>query len=140
MIVLRALATMGSLACIQATLAQGLNIGLEVQHISVALTTESIIQNQASLNFDISNAMSSPATITQMSATVGILGNTILSFDQTFDSFVVPASGTANSGIVSNVTLTEGPLSLIQIILLPALDIINAAVTVNMQQSGIPSK
>lgn len=73
--------------------------------------------------------MATPVTITSMTAGVGILGIPILSFDQAFPSFVVPASGTANSGTIPNATLTEGTLSLLQIILLPAMDLVNASIT-----------
>lgn len=78
----------------------------------------------------MANALSTPATITSMSAKFGILGLPILSFDQPFDSFVVPALGTANSGTIPNVTLNEGVLSTLQIVLLPALDIIEADVSI----------
>ena len=92
-----------------------------------------------------------------MTANLGNLGLTIISFDQDFGSFVVPASGTANSGNV-NVTLTLGPLTLVELLLLPQLDLISSEVTVSyvyylssnkqllteyvcrMQQAGIPSK
>ncbi|KAH8114353.1 hypothetical protein DFH11DRAFT_1544093 [Phellopilus nigrolimitatus] len=138
------------LECASVVLAQGLSAGLQISHISVALTSESITMNQASLNFDVgvndasrsvSNTMSLPVTIARMAADIGILlkDNVILSFDHEFDSFVVPSSSTANSGDVSNVTLTEGLLSTLQIITLPALDIIDANMSISMQQTGVPA-
>ncbi|THH11006.1 hypothetical protein EW145_g948 [Phellinidium pouzarii] len=138
MVVLRVSTVLGTLSCAALVFAQGLNAGLQVSHISVALTDAAILQNQASMNFDVTNTMPTSVTITSMSAVIGILGNPILSFDQAFPSFVVPASGTANSGTIPNATLTEGALSLLQIILLPDLDIINADMTLSMQQIGIP--
>lgn len=92
-----------------------------------------------------------------MTANLGNLDLTIITFDQDFGSFTVPASGTANSGNV-NVTLTLGPLTLVELLLLPQLDLISSEVTVSyvyhlssnkqllmgymhrMQQTGIPSK
>ena len=78
----------------------------------------------------VENELTSAVTISQINAKIGVLGIPILSFDHNFgSSFVVPASGTANSGNITNVTLTEGVLSAVQIILLPSLDVIGADIT-----------
>lgn len=45
------------------------------------------------------------------------------SFNQDFDSFVVPAGGTANSGRFDNVLLTKGALASLPIIPLGYLDV-----------------
>ena len=65
-----------------------------------------------------------------MIAKLGILDLPILSFDHTFtNNLVIPAGGTVNSGNISNVTLTEGILSTVQILVLPALDVFDTDVT-----------
>lgn len=74
--------------------------------------------------------MSMPVTISHMTADLGTLGVTLLSFDQNFSSFVVPASGTANSGNIPNTTLALGPLAIAEFLLLRNIDIIKALVTV----------
>lgn len=86
------------------------------------------------------NTASSPVTISHMNAQLGVLGLIpILSFDHTFNNFVIPAGGTANSGTISNVTLTVGVLSTVEILLLPELDVLEADITLGMAQNGVPS-
>ena len=59
----------------------------------------------------------------------GVNGETFARFDNGFDSFVIPAHGTANSGRVKNVLLTQGAIATLGIIPLGKLDTF-AAVTV----------
>ncbi len=59
----------------------------------------------------------------------GVNGEIFAHFDQGFDSFVVPAHGTANSGTFGNVLLTNGALASLVIIPLGFLDI-SVAITV----------
>ena len=56
----------------------------------------------------------------------GVNGETFAHFDQGFDSFVVPAHGTANSGRVPNVLLTQGAIASLGIIPLGKLDVFSA--------------
>ena len=56
----------------------------------------------------------------------GVNGETFAHFDQAFDSFVVPAHGTANSGRVPNVLLTQGAIASLGIIPLGKLDVFSA--------------
>ena len=53
----------------------------------------------------------------------GVDGTTYAHFDQAFDSLVVPAGGTANSGTFGNVLLTQGALASLGIIPLGSLDV-----------------
>ena len=64
-------------------------------------------------------------TFTQVDS--GLDNVTYAHFDQAFDSFVVPAKGTANSGTVKNVLLTKGALASLGIIPVGKLDVFNAA-------------
>lgn len=57
----------------------------------------------------------------------GVDGTTYAHFDQGFDSFVVPAGGTANSGTFGNVLLTQGALLSLGIIPLGSLDVFSVA-------------
>ncbi|KAL5519945.1 hypothetical protein ACEPAG_1605 [Sanghuangporus baumii] len=113
---------------------------VKVEHITVGLTTDSLTSNQASLNFDVSNSATASTTIKQISADLGTLVIPVISFNHSFSNFIVPAGGTVNSGTIQNATLSLGVLSIVQLILLPTLDIISGEVTLSMQQSGIPTK
>ena len=64
-------------------------------------------------------------TFTQVDA--GLDGTIYAHFDQAFDSFVVPAHSTANSGTVKNVLLTQGALATLNIIGAGELDVFSAA-------------
>ncbi|OCB90180.1 hypothetical protein A7U60_g2642 [Sanghuangporus baumii] len=131
---------------------------IKVEHITVGLNIDSLTRNQASLNFDgdihtlrgqvaeltteqlsVSNSGTASTTIKQISADLGTLVIPVISFNHSFDNFVVPAGGTVNSGTVQNATLSLGALSLVQLVLLPTLDIISGEVTLSTQQSGIPT-
>ena len=50
-------------------------------------------------------------------------GEIFAHFDQSFDNFVVPARGTANSGTFGNVLLTQGAINSLGIIPLGILDV-----------------
>lgn len=64
-------------------------------------------------------------TFTQVDS--GLDGVTYAHFDQAYDSFVVPAKGTANSGTVRNVLLPQGAIPSLAIIPVGKLDVFNAA-------------
>ncbi len=57
----------------------------------------------------------------------GLDGITYAHFDQAFDSFVIPAKSTANSGTVKNVLLTQGALASLGIIPFGKLDVFSVA-------------
>lgn len=63
-------------------------------------------------------------TFTQVDS--GVNNETYAHFDQAFDSFIIPAHGTANSGRVENVLLTQGALASLGIIPLGELDVFSA--------------
>lgn len=65
-----------------------------------------------------------------MAADFGNLGLTVVSINQDFTSFTVPAGGSANSGTI-NGTLAAGAVSAIQLILLQSVDLINSQLTVS---------
>ena len=56
----------------------------------------------------------------------GVNGETFAHFDQGFDSFTIPAHGSANSGRVPNVFLTQGAIASLGIIPLGELDVFSA--------------
>lgn len=65
--------------------------------------------------------------ITFLQVDSGVDGDTYAHFTTPFDSFVVPAHGTANSGPVKNVLLVKGALASLGIIPLGRLDVFSAA-------------
>lgn len=70
-------------------------------------------------------------TIDRVTSTAGINGTVYATFDYTFPKpVVVPALGTANSGSIPNVTLTQGAIASLDIIPLGYLDLINVDVNV----------
>ena len=67
-------------------------------------------------------------TIDNFENDAGVNGTVFMHFDQSFEKFIVPPFGTANSGTFGNVTLTQGATDTLAIIPLGELDILNANV------------
>ena len=79
-----------------------------------------------SINFDVANPLDADLDIKFVQNDASVDGSIYAHFDQPFDSFVVPAKGTANSGTFGNVLLTKGALASLAIIPLGYLDIASA--------------
>ncbi|KAK0434779.1 hypothetical protein EV421DRAFT_1275263 [Armillaria borealis] len=73
-----------------------------------------------------SNPLIVEITLDRVAVSAGINSTEYISFDHTFeDSVVVPALGTANSGVIENVALTQGGLTTLNIVPDGFLDLLN---------------
>lgn len=81
------------------------------------------------LTLKVENTLTTPVTVENIAGSFGSLGLPIITFNHSFSALTLPASGTANSGIIPNATLTLGALSEVQLLLLRQLDVQNVAVT-----------
>ncbi|EIW52711.1 uncharacterized protein TRAVEDRAFT_134842 [Trametes versicolor FP-101664 SS1] len=103
---------------------KGLSVPPIVAHINAFITLDTLFDNFITIDFDIANPLDTDMEIT---FTQTQKFNTYAHFDQAFDSFVVPAKGTANSGTVKNVLLTQGAIASLGIIPVGKLDVFSAA-------------
>ncbi|KAJ7731200.1 hypothetical protein B0H16DRAFT_1583833 [Mycena metata] len=102
-----------------------LGIGL-VTGINATITLETLVDNQLSITFGAQNPLIFELTLDSVVSSAGINGTEYATFNHTFTKgVVVPPLGTANSGIVPNVTLTQGAINSLAIIPLGYLDILN---------------
>ncbi|KAJ7511700.1 hypothetical protein B0H11DRAFT_1952670 [Mycena galericulata] len=107
-----------------------LGIGL-VTKINATITLDTLTTNLLSINFEAQNPLIFELTIDSVSSTAGINGTEYASFNYTFPKpVVVPALGTANSGEIPNVLLTQGAIASLNIIPLGYLDLLNVDVNV----------
>lgn len=81
------------------------------------------------------NPLDTDLVISFVQSNAGENNETFAFFAQPFDNFVVPARGTANSGTIENVLLTQGAVAALAIIPDEKLDI-QAAATVQVGQGG----
>ncbi|KAI0033833.1 hypothetical protein K488DRAFT_69593 [Vararia minispora EC-137] len=112
-----------------------LGLGLVTQ-INVFITLDSLVTNLVSTNFNVSNPLPFELTIDRISTLAGVNGTVFANFTQSFQHFVVPPLGTANSGTFGNVLLTQGAVASLDIIPLGELDIINADVNLRALTIG----
>ncbi|KAK0224678.1 hypothetical protein EDD85DRAFT_858712 [Armillaria nabsnona] len=91
-----------------------------VSSISVTLTVRSFLVGLSS------NPLIVEITLDRVVVSAGTSGTEYISFDHTFeDGVVVPALGTANSGVIENVALTQGGLATLNIVPDGFLDLLN---------------
>ncbi|KAK0500959.1 hypothetical protein EDD18DRAFT_1348395 [Armillaria luteobubalina] len=101
-------------------------LGGLVSNISVTIALESLVINLADLSFNVTNPLLVELTLERVVLSAGINTTEYISFDHTFeDPVVVPILGTADSGIIDDVALTQGGLETLNIISLEYLDLIN---------------
>ncbi|KAJ7760108.1 hypothetical protein DFH07DRAFT_957759 [Mycena maculata] len=115
-----------------------LGIGL-VTKINATITLDTLVTNLLFINFEAQNPLIFELTIDQVSSTAGINGTEYAAFNYTFPTpVVVPPLGTANSGSIPNVLLTQGAIASLNIIPLGYLDLLN--VNVNVRALTIDGK
>ncbi|THH12496.1 hypothetical protein EW146_g7640 [Bondarzewia mesenterica] len=114
---------------------QGLNVPPIITHINAFITLDSLVTNLISVNFDISNPLDTELTIEFSQVDSGVDGQIYAHFEEAFQSFTIPAKGTANSGTFGNVLLTQGALASLGIIPLGELDVF-AVTTVRIGSGG----
>ncbi|KAK0222855.1 hypothetical protein EDD85DRAFT_859977 [Armillaria nabsnona] len=97
-----------------------------VSSISVNITLDDLVTNLANLSFTASNPLIVEITLDRVAVSAGIGGVEYISFDHTFeDPVVVPILGTADSGVIENVALTQGGLATLNIVPEGFLDLLN---------------
>ncbi|KAJ7238762.1 hypothetical protein B0H12DRAFT_1237768 [Mycena haematopus] len=102
-----------------------LGVGL-VTSINATITLDTLTTNLLSITFEAQNPLIFELTLDSVSSTAGINGTVYASFNHTFSHpVVVPPLGTANSGVVPDVLLTQGAIASLDIIPLGFLDLIN---------------
>ncbi|KAK0500967.1 hypothetical protein EDD18DRAFT_1459624 [Armillaria luteobubalina] len=71
-------------------------------------------RKQPHLSFTASNPLILEITLDRVAVSAGVGGVEFISFDHTFETpLVVPILGTADSGVIENVALTQGGLDII---------------------------
>jgi len=82
-----------------------------LQFVDVFITVDTLLDGQISLDFQVQNPLPLQLQIISIDTTSGLNGTTLASFSHIFKDFVVPAFGSANSGTINNVTLTQGVIA-----------------------------
>ncbi|KAK0224636.1 hypothetical protein EDD85DRAFT_959335 [Armillaria nabsnona] len=105
-------------------------LGGLVSNISVTISAcpflESLVTNLADLSFNVTNPLLVELTLERVALSAGINTTEYISFDHTFkDPIVVPILGTADSGVIEDVALTQGGLNALNIVSRGLLDLIN---------------
>ncbi|KAK0470591.1 hypothetical protein IW261DRAFT_1425954 [Armillaria novae-zelandiae] len=134
---------------LRATLADDL-----VSSITVTMTLDSLVTNLATackaypsmfLMVAVSNSRLVEITLDRVAMSAGVNGTEYLSFDHTFeDPVVVPILGTADSGDIADVQLTQGGLNtVVSLSSASSLDLLNLDVDMRVAtiggKLGIPS-
>ncbi|KIJ38952.1 hypothetical protein M422DRAFT_258368 [Sphaerobolus stellatus SS14] len=108
---------------------------LLITNVLVTITLDTLITGLIALNFDVFNPTQAPLVIKHVQSNGMLNGITYAFFSHDFDDFVVPPFKTANSGDISNILLTQGVDSSLDIIPVGLLDI-GAAQTVLVGEGG----
>ncbi|KAJ7928639.1 hypothetical protein B0H13DRAFT_1968281 [Mycena leptocephala] len=114
---------------------QALNQPNLITHVNVFITLDSLVTNIVSINFDMQNPLDTDLVVEFVQSNSGEFNETFAFFAEPIENFVIPAHGTANSGTINNVLLTQGAIASLAIIPDEKLDI-QAAATVQVGQGG----
>ncbi|SJK98726.1 uncharacterized protein ARMOST_01995 [Armillaria ostoyae] len=115
-----------------------------ISNITVTMTLDSLVTNLAtfglqSVSFNVTNDRLVEITLDRVAMSAGVNGTEYLSFDHTFeDPVVVPILGTADSGDIADVQLTQGGLNTLDIVSLEYLDLLN--LDVDMRVATVDGK
>ncbi|KAK0220321.1 hypothetical protein IW262DRAFT_1461587 [Armillaria fumosa] len=110
-----------------------------VSGITVTMTLDSLVTNLATVSFNVSNSQLVEISLDRVAMSAGVDGTEYLSFDHTFeDPLVVPILGTADSGDIADVQLTQGGLGTLPILSSKSLDLLN--LDVDMRVATINGK
>ncbi|KAK7064212.1 hypothetical protein R3P38DRAFT_3165227 [Favolaschia claudopus] len=112
-----------------ATSIHALNQPNLITHVNVFISLESLVTNI------FQNPLDTDLVIEFVQSNSGEFGETFAFFAEAIDNFVIPAHGTANSGTINNVLLTQGAIASLVIIPDEKLDI-QAASTVRIGRNG----
>ncbi|KAJ7668375.1 hypothetical protein DFH06DRAFT_1181491 [Mycena polygramma] len=114
---------------------QAMNQPNLITHVNVFITLDSLVTNIVSINFDMQNPLDADLVVEFVQSNSGEFNETFAFFAESIENFVIPAHGTANSGTINNVLLTQGAIASLAIIPDEKLDI-QAAATVRVGQDG----
>ncbi|KAJ6593726.1 hypothetical protein B0H19DRAFT_32612 [Mycena capillaripes] len=114
---------------------QALNQPNLITHVNVFITLDSLVTNIVTIDFDMQNPLDTDLLVEFVQSNSGEFNETFAFFAEPIENFVIPAHGTANSGVVNNVLLTQGAIAALTIIPDEKLDI-QAAATVRVGQNG----
>ncbi|KAJ3850500.1 hypothetical protein EV368DRAFT_84496 [Lentinula lateritia] len=95
------------------------NIGMGqtlIQDIMVTITLDSLMTNEVTVNVDIFNPTDAELQVLAIQSTGSIDGTVYAQFSTTFDSYLIPAGQTVNSGEIDHVLLTQGAIASLGII------------------------
>ncbi|KAJ7589542.1 hypothetical protein C8J56DRAFT_1049188 [Mycena floridula] len=105
-----------------------LGVGL-LTHINVNITLDTLTDNLVSIDFALKNPLIFELTLDSVTSTAGVNGTVFASFEHRFSPpLVLPILGTATSGVIDNVLLTQGAIASLDIIPLGVLDLIDTDV------------
>ncbi|KAJ7874667.1 hypothetical protein B0H14DRAFT_3551962 [Mycena olivaceomarginata] len=108
---------------------QALNQPNLITHVNVFITLDSLVTNI------MQNPLDTDLVVEFVQSNSGEFNETFAFFAEPIENFVIPAHGTANSGTIQNVLLTQGAIASLAIIPDGKLDIF-AAATVRVGQNG----
>ncbi|KAJ4468227.1 hypothetical protein J3R30DRAFT_3715154 [Lentinula aciculospora] len=87
-----------------------------IKDITVTITLDSLVTNEVTVNVDIFNPTDAELQILAIQSTGSIDGTVYAQFSTTFDSYLIPAGQTVNSGVIDHVLLTQGAIASLGII------------------------
>ncbi|KAH7875192.1 uncharacterized protein C8R40DRAFT_1170817 [Lentinula edodes] len=87
-----------------------------IKDITVTITLDSLVTNEVTVNVDIFNPTDAELQVLAIQSTGSIDGTVYAQFSTTFDSYLIPAGQTVNSGEINNVLLTQGAIASLGII------------------------
>lgn len=105
----------------------GVNSQPIITSVTVGISLETLVDNLVTASFTVYNPLDADFIVKSVQADGGVNGENYASFQQGFDSFVIPPGQTVSSGTFGNVLLTQGAIASLGIIPLGYLDIFSAA-------------
>ncbi|KAJ3838704.1 hypothetical protein F5878DRAFT_725102 [Lentinula raphanica] len=87
-----------------------------IKDILVTITLDSLVTNEVSINVDIFNPTDAELQILGIQSTGSIDGTVYAQFTTTFDSYIIPAGQTVNSGEIDHVLLVQGAIASLGIV------------------------
>ncbi|CAK5265934.1 unnamed protein product [Mycena citricolor] len=101
-----------------------------VQSINATITLDTLTDNLLNITFEAKNSLPFELTLESVKSSAGINGTEYASFAYTFPKpVVIPPFGSASSGEIPNVLLTQGATAALNIIPLGFLDLLDVDIT-----------
>ncbi|KAK7053541.1 hypothetical protein R3P38DRAFT_2850878 [Favolaschia claudopus] len=133
-----------------------LTIGNLITHIDLTITVDTVTNNLVTIDFEAQNPFNLELTLDSLLTNAGLNGAGFASLDHTFASpVVIPPLGTAQSGNIADVLLTQGLSSFLNIVPFGVLDLLGGSSDVragsisgvggaplkitDLEQAGVPT-